>query len=67
MGLESGNKPIALTYDNSIAVDPSFSPNGRWLSYVSSRYGNPHIFRAELKWDSSKESFKIGFILRLVV
>lgn len=33
-----------------IDVDPTFSPDGRFLAYVSGRYGNPHIFRAELTW-----------------
>ena len=31
-------------------VDPTFSPNGKWLAFVSGRYGNPHIFRATLSW-----------------
>ena len=35
-------------------VDPSFSPDGKWLAFVSGRYGNPHIFRATLNWSSNK-------------
>jgi TolB protein len=34
-------------------VDPAFSPDGKWLAYVSGRYGNPHIFRAELQWNGT--------------
>lgn len=31
-------------------VDPSFSPDGKWLSYVSDQYGDPHLFRKEVTW-----------------
>ncbi len=37
---------------NRIAVDPVFSPNGKWLAYVSGKYGNPHIFRVDLEWNA---------------
>lgn len=36
---------------SGLDVDPTFSPDGKWMAYVSGRYGNPHIFVAELKWD----------------
>ncbi len=37
---------------SGLDVDPTFSPDGKWMAYVSGRYGNPHIFIAEVKWDS---------------
>lgn len=39
-----------LVKGSGLDVDPVFSPNGKWLVYVSGRYGNPHLFRAELAW-----------------
>ena len=41
-------------------VDPTFSPDGKWLAYVSGRYGNPHIFVAELKWDNETAPRVLG-------
>lgn len=41
----------AMLRGDGLDVDPMFSPNGRWLAFVSGRFGNPHIFVAELKWD----------------
>ena len=35
-------------------VDPAFSPDGKWLAFVSGRYGNPHIFRATLQWSMDR-------------
>ena len=35
-------------------VDPAFSPDGKWLAFVSGRYGNPHIFRATLNWSMNR-------------
>lgn len=43
-------KPIIR--GSGLDVDPTFSPDGKWMAFVSGRFGNPHIFRAELKWDS---------------
>ncbi len=31
-------------------VDPTFSPDGKMLAFVSGRFGNPHIFVAQLQW-----------------
>jgi len=38
-----------------VDVDPTFSPDGKWMAYVSGRYGNPHIFRASLAWDGDSK------------
>lgn len=43
-----------LIKGSGLDVDPSFSPDGKWLAFVSGRYGNPHIFRATLNWNSDK-------------
>lgn len=44
---------------NGINVDPIFSPDGKWLAFVSGRYGNPHIFRSELAWNSDYTDIQI--------
>ena len=36
-------------------VDPSFSPDGSKIAFVSGRFGNPHIFVANLNWASDTE------------
>jgi TolB protein len=36
-------------------VDPSFSPDGSKIAFVSGRFGNPHIFVANLNWGSDTE------------
>lgn len=46
-----GSKPRALIRGSGLDVDPTFSPDGKWMAFVSGRFGNPHIFRAELKWE----------------
>jgi len=45
-----------LIVGSAIDVEPSFSPDGRYLAYVSGRYGNPHIFLATLKWGGGTKS-----------
>lgn len=45
---------------SGLDVDPTFSPDGKWLAYVSGRYGNPHIFIAELKWDGDTAVHVLG-------
>lgn len=46
-----GAKSRALIRGSGLDVDPTFSPDGKWMAFVSGRFGNPHIFRAELKWE----------------
>ncbi len=50
-----GSKAKPLIKGVGLDVDPTFSPDGKWLAFVSGRFGNPHIFRAELKWDGASE------------
>ena len=50
-----GGKVRPLVRGPGLDVDPAFSPDGKWLAFVSGRFGNPHIFRAELKWDSDTD------------
>lgn len=51
-----GNRKI-LIKGRGLDVDPTFSPNGKWLAFVSGRYGNPHIFRADIS--RSGENIKV--------
>jgi TolB protein len=46
-----GGKAKVLIRGPGLDVDPQFSPDGKWMAFVSGRFGNPHIFRAELKWE----------------
>lgn len=50
-----GEKVKPLIRGPGLDVDPTFSPDGKWMAFVSGRYGNPHIFRAELKWEGESE------------
>ena len=54
----NGGKPSKLIAGRGLDVEPSFSPNGKWVAYVSGRYGNPHIFAAELDWNSGLKILK---------
>jgi TolB protein len=40
---------------SGLDVDPSFSPDGKKIAFVSGRFGNPHIFVANLNWNSDTE------------
>ncbi|MEZ4741380.1 MAG: hypothetical protein R3B45_02870 [Bdellovibrionota bacterium] len=44
---------------SGLDVDPTFSPNGKWLAFVSGRFGNPHIFRASLEWNQDHTSVRV--------
>ncbi|MCY4381182.1 MAG: hypothetical protein OXC40_06415 [Proteobacteria bacterium] len=46
---EDGGIRRLLIQGKGLDVDPTFSPDGRYLAYVSGRFGNPHIFLAELR------------------
>jgi TolB protein len=50
-----GKRSRAIIRGPGLDVDPSFSPDKKWLAFVSGRFGNPHIFRAELKWDGESD------------
>lgn len=45
----AGGKRRLLIQGSGLDVDPAFSRDGRYLAYVSGRFGNPHIFIAQLK------------------
>ena len=50
----NGGKRKALIKGRGLDVDPAFSPNGKWMAFVSGRFGNPHIFRADLTRDGGR-------------
>ena len=50
-----GTQSKPLIRGPGLDVDSAFSPDGKWLAFVSGRFGNPHIFRAELKWTGDTE------------
>lgn len=50
-------RPLVAQKDG-INIEAKFSPNSKWLAFVSERYGNPHIFKAELKWNYNKMIIK---------
>ena len=47
VSLQGGTRRL-LVRGVGLDVDPTFSRDGRYLAYVSGRFGRPHIFRAEL-------------------
>lgn len=61
----AGGPRHVLLKGNSIDVDPIFSPDGKWLAYASGRYGNPHIFKLELAWNSDYSDVKVKSDTRL--
>ncbi|NRA44959.1 MAG: PD40 domain-containing protein [Oligoflexales bacterium] len=57
--LQKAGHRMPLLQGHGIDVDPAFSPDGKWLAFVSGRYGNPHIFRAQLAWNADKSQVKV--------
>lgn len=58
------NSPREFIKGMGINVDPIFSPDGKWLVYVSGRYGsnlrgNPHLFRMELAWNDHATDVRV--------
>jgi len=51
----NGQNSKPLIRGEGLDVDPTFSPDSKWILFVSGRFGNPHIFRAELKWSGETE------------
>lgn len=48
-----------LIAGHGLDVNPVFAPNKKWVAFVSGRYGNPHIFRADLEWDIDGTGFRV--------
>ena len=48
VGSINGGKRRALIAGAGLDVDPTISPDGKFLSFVSGRFGNPHIFLAKI-------------------
>jgi len=49
--LEDDKLGRAVVRNWAIDISPSFDSSGRWMSFVSSRLGNPHIFLKDLEKD----------------
>jgi tricorn protease len=41
---DDGSNPRRLTVHNARAIHPRFSPNGKWIAFSSTRYGNYDVF-----------------------
>jgi tricorn protease len=41
---EDGSEPRRLTSHRAPSVHPRFSPDGKWIAFSASRYGNPDVF-----------------------
>jgi TolB protein len=48
-----GNNKKVLIDTSAIEVEPSFSPNGKFLAYTSTKFGKPMIFIKDLENDSN--------------
>lgn len=55
----NGGSRKAIIRGNGLDVDPTFSPDGKWIAFVSGRYGNPHIFRGTLDWNSDRTALRV--------
>ena len=55
-------KRKAITFKRALQVDPDFSHDGKWLAYVSSEFGRPHIMKAQVQQVQAKggESLRLG-------
>jgi TolB protein len=53
--LPGGSSRKLFVSGSGLDVDPSFSPDGGKIAFVSGRFGNPHIFVANLNWVSPTE------------
>lgn len=49
--LEGDKLGQAVVQNWAIDISPDFDSSGRWMSFVSSRLGNPHIFLKDLQKD----------------
>jgi eukaryotic-like serine/threonine-protein kinase len=52
----SGGSPIAVTNDPATDWAPEWSPDGRWLYFVSDRGGSPNLWRARVDESSGAVS-----------
>lgn len=51
---EKGRKPIPFMNTEANESQPRFSPNGRWIAYMSQGADDPEIFVQEIRNDGSK-------------
>ena len=51
---EDGSNPVRLTVNRARSVHPRFSPDGKWVAFSSSRYGNYDVFIIPAKGGEAK-------------
>jgi TolB protein len=56
----SGGDRKLFISGQGIDVDPTFSPDGKKIAFVSGRFGNPHIFVADLTWTGDMDAKVLG-------
>ena len=52
----SGGRPVAVTNDAATDWAPEWSPDGRWLYFVSDRGGSPNLWRVAIDEESGAVS-----------
>jgi serine/threonine protein kinase/Tol biopolymer transport system component len=53
-GMADGGVPVPVVDDGHINWNPVWSPDGRYLYYVSDRIGSPNLWRVRIDEDSGK-------------
>jgi len=53
---ESGGSPVPVTNDSATDWAPEWSPDGRWLYFVSDRAGSPNLWRVQINETSGAVS-----------
>ncbi len=41
-------------------MDPTFSPDGKMMAFVSGRFAHPHIFVPQLQWNGDTDVKELG-------
>jgi TolB protein len=62
---KNGGPSIRIPISQGMDVDPSLSPDGRFLTWVSGRFGNPHIFRVNTDYTANGDGLNVQSEMRL--